>query len=176
MSLCLLFFLTLYHTIPTFNYPEILAFWKHCKKRIKCCLPAFSPFPIMFSNPLKANLTFWVTFILSSAIASNLDKSKSSLFGKELNQITKQYIRPLTLSQRTPGFHMSAVYGKSFENTVGKGEITRYAQFLLFPLCFQHVSAIFIKLEIVVCKLFQFGSLKFVVWERFYPLLHRYSF
>ena len=24
-----------------------------------------------------------------------------------------------------------------FENTVGKGEIARYEQFLLFPLCFQ---------------------------------------
>ena len=26
---------------------------------------------------------------------------------------------------------------KSFENTVGKGEIARYEQFLLFPQCFQ---------------------------------------
>ena len=31
---------------------------------------------------------------------------------------------------------------------------------------FGELSAIFIKFKIVVCKLFQFGSLKFVVWER----------
>ena len=31
---------------------------------------------------------------------------------------------------------------------------------------FQKLSAIFIKSEIAVCKVFQFGSLKFIVWER----------
>ena len=31
---------------------------------------------------------------------------------------------------------------------------------------FSELSAIFIKFKIVVCKLFQFRSLKFVVWER----------
>ena len=28
---------------------------------------------------------------------------------------------------------------KRIENTVGKGEIARYEQFLLFPLCFQKI-------------------------------------
>ena len=28
-------------------------------------------------------------------------------------------------------------FSKWLENTVGKGEIARYEQFLLFPLCFQ---------------------------------------
>ena len=56
----------------------------------------------------------------------------------------------------------------SFENTVGKGEIAHNEQFLLFPQCFLSVfklSAISIKFEIVVCKLLEFGSLTFVVWE-----------
>ena len=44
----------------------------------------------------------------------------------------------------------------SFENTVGKGEIARDEQFLFFPQCFL-LSAIFIKIQNVVCKLFQFG-------------------
>ena len=61
------------------------------------------------------------------------------------------------------------VCSKSFENTAGKGEIARNEQFLLFPRVFYpygKLSAIFIKLEIVVCKLFQFWkSLEFVVWE-----------
>ena len=38
----------------------------------------------------------------------------------------------LTLSQTSPGFYVSAVQFKSFENTVGKGEIARNEQFLLF--------------------------------------------
>ena len=40
----------------------------------------------------------------------------------------------LTLSQTSPGFHVSAV--QSFENTVEKGEIARNEQFLLFPQFF----------------------------------------
>ena len=49
---------------------------------------------------------------------------------------------------------------KSFENTVGKGEIARNEQFLLFPQCFylfEELSVIYIKFENDVCKLFQFG-------------------
>ena len=47
-------------------------------------LPAFSPFPTMFSTLLKTSFNFAVTFILSSANAFNLDKSKILSFGKEL--------------------------------------------------------------------------------------------
>ena len=32
---------------------------------------------------------------------------------------------------------MAESYSKWVENTVGKGEIARYEQFLLFPQCFQ---------------------------------------
>ena len=32
---------------------------------------------------------------------------------------------------------MTEVFSKRVENTVGKGEIARYEQFLLFPQCFQ---------------------------------------
>ena len=49
-----------------------------------------------------------------------------------------------------------------FENTVGKGEIARNEQFpFFFPTVFstflEKLSSIFVKFEIVVCKLFQFG-------------------
>ena len=61
----------------------------------------------------------------------------------------------LTLSQRTNFRHLEAEIlandnskldenGKKFsklvENTVGKGEIAHYEQFLLFPQCFQKTS------------------------------------
>ena len=60
--------------------------------------------------------------------------------------------------QNKPCFFTCLQY-KSFENTVGKGEIARNEQFLLFPLCFlypfKELSVIFIEVKIVVCKLFQ---------------------
>ena len=52
---------------------------------------------------------------------------------------------------------------KSFENTVGKGEIVHNEQFLLFHSVlypFGELSVIFIKFEIVVCKLFEFGRVQ----------------
>ena len=61
------------------------------------------------------------------------------------------------LSQTVPCFSMSAL---SFENTMGKGEIARNEEFLLFPECFLPVSKTlchFHLFEIVVCKLFKFG-------------------
>ena len=53
--------LILYHTMPCFNGPLKEAFWKHCEKRRKCWLPAFSPFPMFFTLPIN-NFKFWVTF------------------------------------------------------------------------------------------------------------------
>ena len=43
----------------------------------------------------------------------------------------------LTLSQTIPGFYVSAVQVFFKKNDVGKGEIARFEQFLLFPQCFQ---------------------------------------
>ena len=54
-----------------------------------------------------------------------------------MNPVTIYLINPLTLSQTSPGFYLSA--DKSLENTVEKGEIARDKQFLLFPQCFLHI-------------------------------------
>ena len=46
---------------------------------------------------------------------------------------------------------------------MGKGEIARNEQFLLFPQCFQPFQRTFCHLkknQIVVCKLFQFGRVR----------------
>ena len=52
----------------------------------------------------------------------------------------------------------------------GKREIAHNEQFLPFShsvlYLSEELSVIFIKFEIVICKLFEFGSLKFVVLER----------
>ena len=60
---------------------------------------------------------------LSSANAFNMVTSKILAFGKGL-----------TLSQTSPFF--TCLQYKSFENIVGKGEIARNEQFLLFSQCF----------------------------------------
>ena len=62
----------------------------------------------------------------------------------------------LTLSQTSPGVYVSAV--QVFRKHCGKrinGVFYRFGE----------LSAIFIKFEIVVCKLFKI-SVKFIVWER----------
>ena len=73
----------------------------------------------------------------------------------------------LTLSQTSPGFFYVSQY-KSFENTVGKGEIARNEQFLLFPQCFLAFWRTFCHFH-QICRqqtLSVWKSLKFVVWER----------
>ena len=79
--------LTLYHLIPTFIDSDKEAFWKYCGKKRKCWLPAFPPFPTMFSTLPETQITIWPTFKMSSANALKLDWSKILLFGKELNDI-----------------------------------------------------------------------------------------
>ena len=61
------------------------AFSKHCGKRRKCWLPAFSPFPTLFSTLSKIEIIIYVTIILLSANAFNLDKVKSLSSGNGLN-------------------------------------------------------------------------------------------
>ena len=64
----------------------------------------------------------------------------------------------LTLSQTSPCFYMSEL--QILKSTVGNGKIAHKEQFLLLPQCFYpsvELSAIFIKLKIVVGKLFHFG-------------------
>ena len=59
---------------------------------------------------------------------------------------------------------------KSFENTVGKGEITHNEQFLLFLQCFLHFWRTFCHFHQIWNSCLQtlsvWKSLKFVVWER----------
>ena len=65
----------------------------------------------------------------------------------------------LSLSKTSPCFFVSAV--GFFENTVGKGEIARNEQFLLFPqfsTLLENFSPFSSNLKIVVYKLFQFGN------------------
>ena len=64
----------------------------------------------------------------------------------------------LLLSQTSPCFYVSAVL-VFFENIVGKGEIVRDEQFLLF-FPFGELTPIYINFKCVVCKPFQFGRVE----------------
>ena len=152
----------------------------------------------MFSTLLKTNFNFSVTFILSSANGFNLDQSQILSSG---NGLTMSHLGPLSCTKiisycllfnkkiqeiiflkpiPTQSHLLTPLANKPFENTVGKGEIARNEHFLLCPVfstLLENFSAIFIKSKIVVCKTLSiWRSLKFVVWERVNPLLHRYSF
>ena len=56
--------------------------------------------------------------------------------------------------QPSPKQVFTCLQYKSFENKMGKGEISRNFS---FSTVFRELSAIFIEFEIVLCKLFQFG-------------------
>ena len=74
----------------------------------------------------------------------------------------------LTLSQTSPGFYVF----KSFENTVGKGEIAHNEQFLLFPVFSTRLENFLSFSSNLICRrqtLSVWKSLKYVVWERVKP-------
>ena len=114
----------------------------------KCWKPAFSPYTTMFSTLPKANFSFTVTFILSSAIAFHFHYSSILLFGKEL-----------TFSRSGPCFNVSVV--QVFLKTVWEKE----KLLLMSNFSFSHIifsmlmanSPPFSSNVIVVCKTFQFG-------------------
>ena len=87
----------------------------------------------MFS---KTDIIILVTFDLSSANALNFDWYKT--FGKGLKV---KILNSPKLKEFADDFFKFDENGrklsKQVENTVGKGEIARYEQFLLFPQCFQ---------------------------------------
>ena len=77
------------------------------------------------------------------------------------------YLHSLTLSKTSPGF--TCLQYKSFENTVGKGEIACNEKFLLFLQCFLSVWITFCHFQQVqnchLQTLSVYKLLKFVVWE-----------
>ena len=90
--------------------------------------------------------------------------SRVDLYRPSSSHLQKQKLY-IWSGQRLTGFPKQALVFtclqyKSFEIIVGKGEIARNEQYLLFPQPFYpfgDLSAFFIKLKIFVCKLFQFG-------------------
>ena len=71
-------------------------------------------------------------------LAELAEMREKAVKSSEESKVSSVYMHStfsLTLSQTSPDF-FTCLQHKSFENTVGKGEIARNEQFLLFPQCF----------------------------------------
>ena len=109
----------------------------------------------MFSTSPKSNFNPFMTFILLSANAFNFDQTELLSFGNPfpnkpwfLRVCSTTLLKTLWEKEK---LHITSNF--SFSDSVFYS--------------FGEPSAIFIKVKIVVCKLFQFWKiLKFVIWER----------
>ena len=106
------------YTIPTFNNQEKEAFQKQCYKSRKCFLPTFSLFPTLFYTFSKTNLEFRDDFILSSANAFNLGKSKILSFGKvitfvciNMSNMVRYY--PSTIDLPVNRYHLFKIHPRT---------------------------------------------------------------
>ena len=76
---------------------------------------------------------------MSSVICSNLDQSKilPSVKPFPKRQILDSSKLKEFADDNIKFYENSRKFSETVENAVGKGEIARYEQFLLFPQCFQ---------------------------------------
>ena len=96
---------------------------KHCGKRTKCWLPAFSPLATM----------------LSKGLFYGVDESR--VYAKMIISLFLEWTKLKAVADDKLNFAKMIIFlfGK-VENTVGKGENAGYQHFLLFPLCFLKAS------------------------------------
>ena len=141
---------------------------KHCGKGRNCSSRAISPFPIVFSKGLfprgsKGVIVWeWVTTL-------RVDNSwpKNIAEREQILTKTKLFCKPFSKQ----AFVLTCLHLKSFENTVGKEEIARNEQFLLFlTVFFQHfLRTLYPFHQTKNCRLQTLSVWKspnFVVWER----------
>ena len=127
--------------MPHFDALTIYSCGKHCEKGRNCLEQAIIPFLTMFSTLYGTYFSFQMHFKLLSAICFNLYQFKILSSGNELTHYQMTNFR-LIQSERVADDNFKLdkngrKLSKRVENTVGKGEIARYEQFLLLPKCFQ---------------------------------------
>ena len=106
---------------------------------------------VNISQDLLLCLNVWGSYNGSLVIVEDLKNTCSQITVLVTLFISVQRQDNLTLSQTSPGFYVSAVRVSLTSNFSFSHSV-----FYLFG----ELSTIFIKLKIVVCKLFQFGRLK----------------
>ena len=111
-------------------------------------------------------------FKMLSAICFNLDQSKFLSSGNWVNPITRRQILDFSKLKEFADddfkFHENGrKISKWVENTVGKGEIARYEQFLLFPQCFQRACFPEASKGVIVWEWFKTKAQPFFIAIRF---------
>ena len=103
----------------------------------------------MFSALLRTRFAISANFNQSSANALNLDRADSLLFGKGLTLSKQQILESSKLKEFVDDNFRFDENGRKFykrvQNVVGKGEIARCEQFLLFQLFSKDLYYIHIK-------------------------------
>ena len=121
-------------------------------------------------KPVPLSIPLWGSLILTPSAHKHLksicfDKLRNNPFNSQ-----KDFHLIGLKSIPTQWYLLTPLGNKPFENTVGKGEIARNEQFLLFPQCFLSFWITFCHFcQIWNCRLQTLSvwkSLKFVVWER----------
>ena len=139
--------LTLYITIPNFHDPEeecLLKMFQEKEEILVTALerrfckhwsPAFPFFSTVFITLSQREIIVTTTSNLLSAHAFNPVLSKILSYGKGLK--TSYIIKaPFKFSSANAfSFNLGCLQYKSFENTVGKGEIARNIGLLLYFVC-----------------------------------------
>ena len=135
-------------------YILVLTHWrkkvlgKHCGKKVKLLKWAISPFSTMFS------IQYVSWYPLTHYQTTNFRLVQTERVCRRQFQIWRKWQKVI----------------KTVENTVGKGEIACYEQFLLFPQCFQKAcfpgaskgvvvwELVNSHISVVVCSFFEFGT------------------
>ena len=110
-------------------------------KKKKSWWSAFSLFPTICFTRSWTNPVMWARFKLLVLSAFNLEKFTFFPWSKELTLYQTTNFRLFKLKDFADDNFIYYENGRKFfkriDNTVGKGEIAHYEQFLLFPQCFQ---------------------------------------
>ena len=102
---------------------------KHCGKKRNCSLRAISPFPAVFSKDLYCRHVK-----TRACMGKGLPHLKSSAFTLTLSQMTNfRFFQTGRVAEDNFKFNENGGrLSKRVENSVGKGEIANYKQFILF--------------------------------------------
>ena len=107
-------------------------------------------------------------------VSTHVSLSCLNIFCMSKDNFTQWFNRFKTFPKQALVF--TCLQYKYFENTVGRGEIARYEQFLLFPQRFLLVWRTFCyfnqALNCCLRTLSVWKSLEFVVWERLIGYFH----
>ena len=141
--------LTLSQTSPGFHVSAEQAFWKHCRDRRNCWwLWVWDPVEAKFLashlcwSMWEKSRWLWKGIFVTTGVRKPEQICSSPTFiavkvALNHNTPTNQSKLKDFADENFKFGESGTMLSKRVQNTVGKGEIARYEQFLFFPQCFQ---------------------------------------